>query len=62
MGVRQESEQQQASQQDRDDVWKDLRRQFDKDKNGTLSPTEEAALGRHLDKIKLGKEPSPFPQ
>jgi hypothetical protein len=62
IAVHEESEQHQAAQQNRDRAWAELRRQFDKDKNGTLSPTEESAMGRHLDRIKLGKEPGPFSQ
>lgn len=59
--VRSESEQQTATQRERERVWEELRQRFDKDKNGSLNPAEEAAFGRHMEKIKAGKEPSPFP-
>ena len=59
-GIHEMARHQEAAIARRQQVWADLQKRFDQDRDGKLNAQEESAMQAHLRKIKSGQTQSPF--
>lgn len=59
-GIYEMARQQEAAEVQRQQLWANLEKRFDHDRDGKLNEREESSLNAYLKKIRNGQAPNPF--